>query len=96
MDPAIDSYSALYENDRMTPTGLVGYLRERDLTRIFLAGLSFDFCVRYSAEDGRRQGFDAFVIEDACRGINLDGSIAATHTSLAAIGVPCINAQEFS
>ncbi len=70
----IDSYSAFYENDRTTPTGLAGYLRERGLARIFLAGLAFDFCVRYSAEDARRLGFEAIVIEDACRGIDLDGS----------------------
>jgi nicotinamidase/pyrazinamidase len=93
---AIDSYSAFYENDRKTPTGLTGYLRERGLTRLFLAGLAFDFCVRYSAEDARREGFDAFVIEDACRGIDLAGSIAATHKSLTAIGVPCVNTHEFS
>ena len=92
----IDSYSAFYENDRKTPTGLTGYLRERGLSRLFLAGLAFDFCVRYSAEDARRQGFDAFVIEDACRGIDVDGSVAATRNSLAAIGVPCIRTQEFA
>jgi nicotinamidase/pyrazinamidase len=93
---AIDSYSAFYENDRKTPTGLTGYLRERGLSRLFLAGLAFDFCVRYSAEDARRQGFDAFVIEDACRGLDVDGSVAATRNSLAAIGVPCIRTQEFA
>jgi nicotinamidase/pyrazinamidase len=94
-DPAIDSYSAFYENDRKTPTGLVGYLRERGLTRLFFAGLAFDFCVRYSAEDARRVGFDAFVIEDACRGIDLDGSVAASRGSLSALGIPCINTREF-
>jgi nicotinamidase/pyrazinamidase len=93
---AIDSYSAFYENDRKTPTGLTGYLRERGLTRLFLAGLAFDFCVRYSAEDARREGFDAFVIEDACRGIGLADSITATRKSLAEIGVPCVNTHEFS
>jgi nicotinamidase/pyrazinamidase len=87
---AIDSYSAFYENDRKTPTGLIGYLRERGLTRIFLAGLAFDFCVRYSAEDARRDGFDVTVIEDACRGIDVDGSVAATRRSLDALAVPCI------
>jgi nicotinamidase/pyrazinamidase len=92
---AIDSYSAFYENDRKTPTGLTGYLHERGLKRLFLAGLAFDFCVRYSAEDARREGFDAFVIEDACRGIDVADSIAATRTSLAAIGVPCVNTHEF-
>jgi nicotinamidase/pyrazinamidase len=93
---AIDSYSAFYENDRKTPTGLTGYLRERGLSRLFLAGLAFDFCVRYSAEDARREGFDAFVIEDACRSIDLNGSVAATRASLAALGIPCINARQFA
>jgi len=92
MEPTIDSYSAFYENDRKTPTGLVGYLRERGLTRVFVAGLAFDFCVRYSAEDARREGFAVFVIEDACRGIDVDGSVASTRASLAALGVNCISA----
>jgi nicotinamidase/pyrazinamidase len=96
MHLAIDSYSAFYENDRTTPTGLSGYLRERGLTRVFLAGLAFDFCVRYSAEDARRGGFAVFVIEDACRGIDLEGSVAATRASFAAHGIPCINAGEFA
>jgi nicotinamidase/pyrazinamidase len=93
---AIDSYSTFYENDRTTPTGLVGYLRERGLTRVFLAGLAFDFCVRYSAEDARREGLAVFVVEDACRGIDVDGSVAATRASLAALGIPCIAAREFA
>ena len=67
----IDSYSAFFENDRNTRTGLAGYLRERGLRRVFLAGLAFDFCVRYSAEDAHREGFQAIVIEDACRGIEI-------------------------
>src|SRR5215471_18602987 len=67
----IDSYSAFYENDRKTHTGLAGYLRERGLNRIFVAGLAFDFCVRFSAEDGKREDFDVRVIEDACRGIDV-------------------------
>jgi nicotinamidase/pyrazinamidase len=92
-DRTIDSYSTFYENDRKTPTGLVGYLRERGVSRIFLAGLAFDFCVRYSAEDARREGFDTFVIEDACRSIDLAGSVAATCASFSALGVPCINAE---
>jgi len=93
MDRTIDSYSAFYENDRKTPTGLVGYLRDRGFTRVFLAGLAFDFCVRYSAEDARRTGFDAVVVDDACRGIDVDGSVAATRASLLALGVNCIAAQ---
>jgi nicotinamidase/pyrazinamidase len=83
----IDSYSAFYENDRKTPTGLAGYLRERGLTRVFLAGLAFDFCVRYSAEDARREGIPVVVIEDACRGIDVEGSMAATRESFAALGI---------
>jgi nicotinamidase/pyrazinamidase len=86
----IDSYSTFYENDRKTPTGLTGYLRERGLTRIFLAGLAFDFCVRYSAEDAHRQDFIVFVVEDGCRGIDVDGSMAAARESLAALNVSCI------
>jgi nicotinamidase/pyrazinamidase len=92
MDRAIDSYSAFYENDRTTPTGLVGYLRERGIARVYLAGLAFDFCVRYSAEDARREDFRVFVVEDACRGIDVDGSMAATRESLAALGIPCVAA----
>ncbi|MBV1698205.1 MAG: bifunctional nicotinamidase/pyrazinamidase [Hyphomicrobiales bacterium] len=92
MARSIDSYSALYENDRTTPTGLVGYLRVRNWTRLFFAGLAFDFCVRFSAEDAQREGFRVFVIEDACRGIDIGGSVAATRTSLASLGIPCIAA----
>lgn len=73
----IDSYSAFYENDRRTPTGLAGYLRERRLDRIFIAGLAYDFCVSYSALDARRLGFTVYVVRDACRAIDLDGSAAA-------------------
>lgn len=89
----IDSYSAFYENDRKTHTGLAGYLRERGFRRVFLAGLAFDFCVRYSAEDARREGFEAIVIEDACRGIDMDGSMAATRELFDASGIRCIPAN---
>ena len=92
MNREIDSYSTFYENDHSTPTGLIGYLRERGFSRVFLAGLAFDFCVRYSAEDARREGFDVFVVEDACRGIDVDGSVALARTSLAGLGVACISA----
>jgi nicotinamidase/pyrazinamidase len=91
--PTIDSYSAFYENDRKTPTGLAGYLRERRLTRIFVAGLALDFCVRYSAEDARREGFSVTVIEDACRGIDVEGSVAATRESFAALGIATLAAD---
>jgi len=96
LDPAIDSYSALYENDRTTPTGLTGYLRERGIARAFLAGLALDFCVRYSAEDAVREGFTVVVIEDACRGIDVQGSIAATRSSFAALRVAAIGAAEIA
>ena len=87
----IDSYSAFYENDRRTRTGLAGYLQQRGLRRVFLAGLAFDFCVRYSAEDAHREGLDVVVIEDACRGIDVDGSMEATRQALAALGIHCIS-----
>jgi nicotinamidase-related amidase len=86
---AIDSYSAFYENDRTTHTGLAGYLRERGFKRVFLSGLAFDFCVRYSAEDAKREGFDVIVVEDACRGIDVDDSMAATRARFAELGIVC-------
>ncbi|MBR0778101.1 bifunctional nicotinamidase/pyrazinamidase [Bradyrhizobium diazoefficiens] len=87
----IDSYSALFENDRKTPTGLLGYLRERELKTIFVAGLALDFCVRFSAEDARKAGFEVAVIEDACRGIDLDGSCATAHRSFAELGISVVS-----
>ena len=83
----IDSYSAFFENDRTTATGLAGYLRERALTRVFLAGLAYDFCVGYSALDARRLGFGAIVLKDACRAINLNGSVQNIETEFARAGV---------
>jgi nicotinamidase/pyrazinamidase len=91
--PAIDSYSAFFENDRRTPTGLVGYLRERGFARVFLAGLATDFCVHFSAVDARRQGFAAVLIEDGCRGIDLAGSLAQALQSMAAAGVERIASE---
>jgi nicotinamidase/pyrazinamidase len=83
----IDSYSAFYENDRRTATGLAGYLRERGLRRIFLAGLATDYCVHYSAVDARRLGFDTVLIEEACRAIDLAGSLDAAWAAMAEAGV---------
>jgi nicotinamidase/pyrazinamidase len=91
----IDSYSAFYENDRRTPTGLGGYLRERGFSHVILAGLAFDFCVRYSAEDAQREGFRVTVIEDACRGIDVNGSIEETRRSLGRINVEIARASSF-
>jgi len=86
-DRQIDSYSAFFENDRQTPTGLAGYLRDRGLTRQFLVGLATDFCVAYSALDARRLGFEVTVIEQGCRGIDVDGSLAAAWQQMAQAGV---------
>src|SRR5579862_3660872 len=91
----IDSYSAFYENDHKTPTGLCGYLRERGWKTLFFVGLAFDFCVRYSAEDARRAGFDAVVVEEACRGIDIDGSVAAAHHSLKSLGISTVGIEAF-
>ena len=91
----IDSYSAFYENDHKTSTGLAGYLRERGLMTLFFVGLAFDFCVRFSAEDARKAGFEAVVIEEACRGIDLDGSVAAAHCSLKSAGIPIVGIEAF-
>ena len=89
----IDSYSAFYENDRKTATGLSGYLRERGFTRAFIAGLAFDFCVRYSAEDAQREGFDVIVIEDACSSIDMNGSEEATRRRFKSLGIRCVLAD---
>jgi nicotinamidase/pyrazinamidase len=92
----VDSYSAFFENDHRTPTGLAGYLRERGLGRVFIAGLAFDFCVRYSAEDAHRCGFEVVVVEDACRGIDVDGSVDQTRRQLADLGIPNVAAGDIS
>jgi nicotinamidase/pyrazinamidase len=83
----IDSYSAFFENDRTTPTGLAGYLRERGLTRLVFCGLATDFCVAYSALDAARLGFSVSVLVDACRAIDLDGSLAEAERQMRAAGV---------
>ncbi len=92
----IDSYSAFFENDRSTATGLAGYLRERGLTRVFFAGLAYDYCVGYSALDARRLGFPAVIIRDACRAIDLNGSVANIVSEFARAGVELIETAEIS
>ena len=84
---AIDSYSALFENDRTTPTGLEGYLRGRGIQRLVLVGLATDFCVAYSALDAAARGFDVSVVMAACRAIDLGGSLAAQVSALQTAGV---------
>jgi nicotinamidase/pyrazinamidase len=90
----IDSYSAFLENDHFTVTGLAGYLRERGLQRLFLCGLAYDFCVRFSAIDGTALGFECIVIEDATRSVNLRNSIAETNVALSAAGVRRIRSRQ--
>ena len=85
--PEIDSYTSYSENDRSTPTGLAGYLRERGFGRVFLTGLATDFCVYYSATDARRLGFEVVLVEEGCRGIDLAGSLDAAWTGMAEAGV---------
>lgn len=92
----VDSYSAFFENDHTTPTGLAGYLRERGLARVFLAGLAYDYCVGYSALDARRLGFPAVVLRDACRAIDLEGSAAAMEAEFVKAGVAVINTAEIT
>jgi len=87
----IDSYSAFFENDRKTPTGLAGYLRERGLTRVFIAGLSLEYCVLSSAEDAKRLGFAVSIIEDACRPLDVAGSLNAARRSIAEHGIGMID-----
>lgn len=84
---AIDSYSAFFENDQITPTGLEGYLRTRGITELTLAGLATDFCVAFSAMDARRLGFDVTVVLEACRAIDLDGSLETALNNMRARGV---------
>jgi len=89
----IDSYSAFFENDRTTATGLAGYLEERDLTRVFLCGLAYDYCVGYSALDARRLGLQAIVIKDACRAIDLGGSVEKIEAEFAREGVRVVESS---
>jgi len=83
----IDSYSAFFENDHTTPTGLTGYLRERNITRVVCVGLALDYCVRYTALDARTQGFEAIVLDEACRGIDVQGSNDQARQAMREAGV---------
>ncbi len=97
--PQVDSYSAFFENDHLTRTGLHGYLQDRGCRRLFLAGLATDYCVAWSAEDGGRLGYEVVVIEDACRGIGLPlpgggTTLTAARSRLEAMGVRFITSGE--
>ena len=84
--PGIDSYSAFFENDRTTPTGLAGYLRERGVERVLLTGLATDFCVGFSALDALASGFETVVLEDLCRGLDMEGSLSRMLDDIRAAG----------
>jgi nicotinamidase/pyrazinamidase len=90
----VDSYSAFAEADRKTLTGLAGYLRERAINRLFVTGLATDFCVAWTAIDARKAGFSTYVIEDACRGIDLNGSVAAAWQEMTLKGVKRIQSSD--
>jgi len=90
----MDSYSAFFENDHATPTGLAGWCRERGFERAFFAGLAYDFCVGFSALDARRCGFAATVIRDACRAIDVGGSVAAMDAAFARDGVSILSSAD--
>jgi len=85
--PGIDSYSAFFENDRQTATGLEGYLRSRGIARLVMVGLATDYCVAFSAVDAARLGFGVTLLEGACRAIDLDGSLATARSQTRAAGV---------
>src|SRR5271169_1021569 len=92
----VDSYSAFLEADHKTPTGLGGYLKERGLTRVFVAGLATDFCVAWTAMDAQRAGFETFVIDDAARGIDNRGSLAAAWAAMEKAGVKKIKSDDLA
>ncbi|SAL67020.1 pyrazinamidase/nicotinamidase [Caballeronia udeis] len=90
----VDSYSAFMEADRTTPTGLTGYLREVGVKRVYCCGLATDYCVAWSALDARSAGFEAVVIDDACRAIDLDGSLARAWAQMTAVGISRIGSTD--
>jgi nicotinamidase/pyrazinamidase len=92
----MDSYSAFVEADHKTPTGLGGYLKERGLARVFVAGLATDFCVAWTAMDARGAGFETFVIDDASRGIDNRGSLAAAWSAMEKAGVKRIKSDDLA
>ena len=92
----VDSYSAFMEADRKTATGLAGYLKQRGIKTVFVVGLATDFCVAWTALDARGAGFATYVVEDACRGIDLNGSVAAAWKNMAAKGVKRIQSSDLA
>ena len=94
--PGIDSYSGFVEADRRTRTGLEGYLRERGIAKVVIAGLATDFCVNWTAQDAARAGFETVVVEDACRAINLDGSLDRAWAEMTASGIRRVSAASLA
>jgi nicotinamidase/pyrazinamidase len=92
----VDSYSAFLEADKETRTGLAGYLKERKIDTLFVTGLATDFCVAWTAMDARNAGFDVYVVEDACRGIDLNGSIAKAWEDMTKLGVKKIESSDIA
>jgi nicotinamidase/pyrazinamidase len=94
--PGIDSYSGFVEADRRTRTGLEGYLRERGIAKVVIAGLATDFCVNWTAQDAARAGFETVVVEDACRAIDLDGSLDRAWAEMTAAGIRRVSAASLA
>jgi nicotinamidase/pyrazinamidase len=92
----VDSYSAFTEADGKTTTGLAGYLKARQLKRLFLTGLATDFCVAWTALDARKAGFETYVVEDACRGIDTQGSLAKAWADMSKAGVKRIQSGDIA
>jgi nicotinamidase/pyrazinamidase len=93
MNPAIDSYSAFYENDHTTGTGLAGYLRDHRIERVVCTGLAFDYCVFYSAQDAVKEKFNTVVVTDACRAIDMEGSVKNATDAMTASGVELVGSE---
>jgi nicotinamidase/pyrazinamidase len=92
----MDSYSAFLENDHLTPTGLAGYLRERQLRRLFLCGLAYDFCVGFSALDGHKLGFECLVVEDLSRAVGISGTVESIDRAFADSGIERVQSRSLS
>ncbi len=95
-NPGVDSYSAFMEADRKTATGLAGYLKARGIKTVFVSGLATDFCVGWTAMDARKAGFKVYVIEDACRAIDLNGSLAAAWKAMAKAGCKRVQSADIA
>lgn len=92
----IDSYSAFYENDHETATGLAGYLRERNIDTLYAVGLATDFCVKWSVVDGCKEGFDVYVVEDAVKGIDIEGSVDQAWSEMADAGARTLSSESIT